>query len=230
MMSKSDVVILFILGRLPLLISWVLKRLIKVSIIVDPNVIFLRNLGAINNTIVHKCVYWDKHRKAFELERLYNGSAAKIKCQVVGGIKDDDRSATDWMEWQANSLAPRIQMPLGPFKTKAHEFIKTFQKELGTADLIYVMEPVIDALATFFCVSRLAAKIRMIDAGYEEAIGTFTYIDDRYVKPHRFKKGVLERNQTFCISAIDAAIQSKRQRQTYQTFTNIKKSRLQLYS
>jgi hypothetical protein len=25
----------------------------------------------------------------------------------------------------------------------------------------------------------------MIDAGYEEAIGTFTYIDGRYVKPHR---------------------------------------------
>jgi transcriptional regulator with XRE-family HTH domain len=178
------------------------------TIIVDPNVFFLRNLGAVNNTIVHECVHWDKHRKAFELERLYNGSVTKIKCQVVGGIKDDERNATDWMEWQANSLAPRIQMPLGPFKTKAHEFIKTFQKELGTTDLIYVMEPVIDALATFFCVSRLAAKIRMIDAGYEEAVGTFTYIDDRYVKPHRFKKGVLERNQTFCISAIDAAIQS----------------------
>ncbi len=101
------------------------------TIIVDPNVFFLRNLGAVNNTIVHECVHWDKHRKAFELERLYNGSAAKIKCQVVGGIKDD-----------------------------------------------------------------------------EEAVGTFTYINDRYVKPHRFKKGVLERNQTFSISAIDAAIQS----------------------
>lgn len=62
------------------------------------------------------------------------------------------------------------------------------------------MEPVIDALATFFCVSRTAAKIRMIDAGYEEAIGTFTYIDGRYVKPHMFKKGAL-RNQTLSISA-----------------------------
>ena len=91
---------------------------------------------------------------------------------------------------------------------RQHEFIKTFQHELGVTDLIYVMEPVIDALATFFCVSRLAAKIRMIDAGYEEAVGTFTYIDGRYVQPHRFKKGVLERNQTFSISATDAAIQS----------------------
>lgn len=168
----------------------------------------MRNLGAVNNTIVHECVHWDKHRKALELERLYNSSATKIKCQVVGGIKDDERNATDWMEWQANSLAPRIQMPLGMFKTKAFELIKEYRRKLNSDELIDVMEPVIDELATFFCVSRLAAKIRMIDAGYEEAIGTFTYIDGRYVRPHRFKKGALERNQTFSIGAEDAAIQS----------------------
>lgn len=63
-------------------------------------------------------------------------------------------------------------------------------------------------MAEFFCVSNLAAKIRMIDAGYEEAIGIFTYIDGHYVKPHRFKKGVLEKNQTFSIDALEAAIQS----------------------
>jgi len=185
------------------------KTIVKAkTIVVDPNIFFLRNLGAVNNTIVHECVHWDKHRKAFELERLYNENATQIKCQVVGGIKGDKRSAVDWMEWHANALAPRIQMPLIPFKTKAHELIKGFQRELGTTEFIDVMEPTIRALADFFCVSNLAAKIRMIDAGYEEAIGTFTYIDDRYVKSHRFKKGTLERNQTFSIDALDAAIQS----------------------
>ena len=178
------------------------------TIFVDPKAYFLRNLGSVNNTIVHECVHWGLHRKAFELERLYNSSVTRIKCQVVGGIKDNNRDATDWMEWQANALAPRIQMPLSTFKNKAFELIKLFRAELGTSELIDVMEPVIDALAAFFCVSRTAAKIRMIDAGYEEAIGTFTYIDGRYVKPHRFKKGALERNQTFSIGAEDAAIQS----------------------
>ncbi len=178
------------------------------TIFVDPKAYFMRNLGAVNNTIVHECVHWDKHRKAFELERLYNASASRIRCETVGGIKDGEKDATDWMEWQANSLAPRIQMPLGTFKTKAFELIKQYQKELGTTELIDVMEPVIEALGIFFCVSRQAAKIRMIDAGYEEAIGTFTYIDGRYVKPHSFKKGALLRNQTFSIGAEDAAIQS----------------------
>lgn len=176
------------------------------TIFVDPKAYFLRNLGAVNNTIVHECVHWDKHRKSFELERLYNSNASKIKCQVVGGIKDSTRDATDWMEWQANALAPRIQMPISTFKTKAFELIKQYKAEIGTSEVIDVMEPVIDALASFFCVSRLAAKIRMIDVGYEEAMGTFTYIDGHYVKPHRFNKGTLQRNQTFSIGAQDAAI------------------------
>jgi len=178
------------------------------TIFVDPKAYFLRNLGSVNNTIVHECVHWDLHRKAFELERLYNSSATLIKCQVVGGIKDNNKDATDWMEWQANALAPRIQMPLAMFKTKAFEYIKQFRTELGTNELIDVMEPVIEALAIFFSVSRTAAKIRMIDAGYEEAMGAFIYIDGQYVRPHGFKKGILEKNQTFSISAVDAAIQS----------------------
>lgn len=177
------------------------------TIFVDPKAYFLRNLGSVNNTIVHECVHWDLHRKAFELERLYNSSATRIKCQVVGGIKGNGRDATDWMEWQANALAPRIQMPLSTFKIKAFEFIKRFRAEMGTSELIDVMEPVIDALATFFCVSRISAKIRMVDAGYEEAVGTFTYIDGHYVKPHGFRKGSIKVNQTFSLSAQDAAVE-----------------------
>ncbi|SKC58103.1 helix-turn-helix domain-containing protein [Maledivibacter halophilus] len=178
------------------------------TIFVDPKAYFLRNLGAVNNTIVHECVHWDKHRKAFELERLYNENATKIKCKVVGGIKDGEKDATGWMEWHANALAPRIQMPLSSFKTKAFEVIKRFKKELETPEIIDVIQPAIDELAIFFCVSRLAAKIRMIDSGYEEAAGAFLYINGQYVKPHSFKKGTLKRNQTFSIPAEDAAIQS----------------------
>lgn len=34
-----------------------------------------RNLGSTYNTIIHECVHWHRHRKAFELERLYNEEA-----------------------------------------------------------------------------------------------------------------------------------------------------------
>lgn len=179
------------------------------TILVDPKTYFLRNLGSVNNTIVHECVHWDKHRKAFELQRLYDSDLSKIKCQVVGGIKGNNKEATEWMEWQANALTPKIQMPLEMFKLKAKEIINLFVIKLGSSENIDIMEPVIDELATFFGVSRTAAKIRMIEAGYEEAIGAFTYIDGRYIKPHSFKKGALKNNQTFSISASDAAIQGK---------------------
>ena len=75
-------------------------------------------------------------------------------------------------------------------------------------DIIDVIEPVIDDLAIFFGVSRLAAKIQMVDAGYEEARGAFIYVDGRYVTPHRYKKVSITEDQTFSIGAEDAAIQS----------------------
>lgn len=175
------------------------------TIFVDPDAYYLRNLGSVNNTIIHECVHWDKHRKAFELERLYNENATQIKCQVVGGIKgNDERTATDWMEWQANALAPRIQMPYSQAKVKAIELIQDYKWQIETNSIIDIMESVIDEMAAFFCVSRLAAKIRMIDLGYEEAIGAFTYIDGRYVKPHGFTKGSIRKDQTFSISLRDA--------------------------
>lgn len=178
------------------------------TIFVDPDTYFLYNLGKVNNTIVHECVHWDLHRKAFELERLYNQDASRIKCRAEGGVEGNSRTATEWMEWQANALAPRIQMPLTMFKTQASKTIKKYRDMMGKYDIIDVIEPVIDDLAIFFGVSRLAAKIRMVDAGYEEARGAFIYVDGRYVTPHRYKKDSITEDQTFSISAEDAAIQS----------------------
>jgi DNA-binding Xre family transcriptional regulator len=179
------------------------------TIFVDPDAYFLRNLGSVNNTIIHECVHWDKHRKAFELERLYNESATQIKCQVVGGITDNkNQSAADWMEWQANALTPRIQMPYTSAKIKAAELMRKYLTLYPGCEPIDIMEDVIKEMALFFDVSRLAAKIRMVDLGFEEAIGTFTYIDGRYVKPHTFKQGAIKRNQTYSISVRDAVFES----------------------
>lgn len=176
----------------------------KGTIVVDPQNFLLRNLGSANNTIVHECVHWALHSKAFELERLYNEDAKQIQCKVVGGIKEGlARSATEYMEWQANSLAPRIQMPLPAFKIKVNEVIRKYRTLCGTDELIDFIEKVIDELHVFYGVSRASAKIRMVDAGYEEAMGAFTYIDGKYVPTHRFKKGAIKKNQTYSVGIED---------------------------
>lgn len=178
------------------------------TIVVDPIMYLLRNLGSVNNTIVHECVHWVKHRKAFELERLFNVEASHISCEVVGGAAARiARSATELMEKQANQLAPRIQMPAEPFRAKASEYITRFMRESGARYENEVMEQVITALETDFGVSKQAAKIRMVELGFESAIGTYTYIDGHYVKPHTFRKGSLKINQTFSVSALDAGLQ-----------------------
>ena len=178
------------------------------TILVDPRNFLLRNLGSVNNTIVHECVHWDKHRIVFALEKLFNKEATRIQCQVVGGIKDNKtRTATDWMEWQANALAPRIQMPLTCFRRKALEVLKAFKLQKSEADYIDLLGPAIDALAQFYGVSRCAAKIRMLDAGYKEAIGVFTYIDGHYVRPHQFKENAISEWQTYSVSVRDIVIE-----------------------
>ncbi len=180
----------------------------KNTIVIDPKTCLFRNIGCENNSIVHECVHGVKHRKVFELERLYNASAYNISCEVVGGAESSVlRNATETMEKQANQLAPRIQMPEGPFRAKASEYIGRFMREKNSDRPNEVMEAVIIQLQSDFLVSRQAAKIRMVELGFEEAIGTFTYLDEHYVKPHCFRKGSIKWNQTFSISAQDAAIE-----------------------
>lgn len=178
------------------------------TILVDPLVYLLRNIGSVNTTIIHECVHWARHRKAFILERLYNETASCISCEVVGGVASGiSKKSTEFMEKQANQLAPRIQMPRGPFKAKAKEYIALFLRETDANYEMDVMEMVIDQLAVDFGVSRQAAKIRLVDLGFDSAIRAFNYVDGHYVRPHGFRKGSLELNQTFTISSQDAAIQ-----------------------
>lgn len=180
----------------------------KKTILYDPNVFFMRSLGCVRNTIIHECVHWDKHKKAFDLQKLYNPDSCTIRCSVVEGEKSsNERTPEDWMEWQANALAPRILMPIKMVKIKAEEIIARQKQQTNTDDLSKIIEPVITELADFFRVSKSSAKIRMIDLGYEEALGAFTYIDDHYVPLHSYKPGSLKRNQTFVIDARDALTQ-----------------------
>ena len=178
------------------------------TILVDPQMYLLRNLGSVNNTIIHECVHWNKHRKAFFLEKLFNPDASFISCEVVGGaVSPLAKKSTEFMERQANQLTPRIQMPAEPFRAKAKEYITRFMRETDARHTIDVMETVIRQLESDFGVSKQAAKLRLVELGIEEAVGTFTYLDGHYVKPHSFRKGAIKLNQTFSIGAQEAAVQ-----------------------
>lgn len=180
------------------------------TILVDKAVAFMYVLGATNNTIIHECVHWDKHQKAFALERLYNKELTNIGCRVEGGVVGNkaEWNAVDWMEWQANALTPKIQMPKVMFLKYVDGLISQYRRDLKAYDMIDIIEPIIISIEEKFGVSKVAAKIRLLEVGYEEALGAFTYIDGRYVKPHKAKKGFLQKHQTFCVPVQDALIET----------------------
>ncbi|AEO99788.1 MULTISPECIES: ImmA/IrrE family metallo-endopeptidase [Heyndrickxia] len=175
------------------------------TILVDPNVYFMRNIGCMNNTIIHECVHWYKHRKYHELVKTYNSDALLISCRVNETTKYKKQwTPEDWMEWHANGIAPRILMPKSMTIKKIEELIIKNELLFGTHDRLNIMENVVYELADFFQVSRIAAKIRMLDLGYKEVEGVYTYVDDHFISNYSFKADSLHKNQTYSISLSDS--------------------------
>jgi len=179
------------------------------TMLINPNVYFMYNVGTANNTIIHECVHWDRHRRPFELQKLLKGDCNHISCEIVevyDGIPQD-APALKWMEWQANQLAPRILMPAEMTKRKLDECLRRLHAEYPMMRNAELMERAVGELAAFFMVSAVAAKIRVIELGYDEAHGVQVFSDGKYLPPFSFPRGTLKPNQTFVIDEKSAMIQ-----------------------
>ena len=177
------------------------------TIIIDKQAYFMNVIGSSHNTIVHECVHWELHKKTVALARLYNSSLSNIGCEVKGGIVGNTRDSLDWIEWQANSIAPKIQMPREMFKKYVDGLITKYRRELDKYDIVDLIEPIITDISVKFGVSKTSAKIRLLEIGRKEAQGAFIYVDGEHIPPHKSDRE-LEINQTYSISAQDAAILS----------------------
>lgn len=182
------------------------------TILVNPDVVFMRNIGSTNNTVIHECVHWDKHYKFFELQKLLNPDIQAISCAVVEDYKKKSNELEDelsWMEWQANALAPKILIPAKTGKEKLSEILNRLHRAYrGRLRDGYVMELAISEFADFFNVSTTAAKIRAVELGFEQAAGVFNFVDGKNYPPFSFKKGSLKKGQTFVIDRNNVIIQS----------------------
>lgn len=182
------------------------------TILVNPDVVFMRNIGSTNNTVIHECVHWDKHYKFFELQKLLNPDIQAISCAVVENYKKKSNELEDelsWMEWQANALAPKILIPAKTGKEKLSEILNRLHRAYrGRLRDGYVMELAISEFADFFKVSTTAAKIRAVELGFEQAAGVFNFVDGKNYPPFSFKKGSLKKGQTFVIDRNNVIIQS----------------------
>ncbi|MBD5481431.1 MAG: hypothetical protein HDR15_02680 [Lachnospiraceae bacterium] len=176
------------------------------TMLINPNVYFMYNIGTANNTIIHECVHWDRHRRPFALQKILNGNVSHISCEIVERYEGmaQDASALQWMEWQANQLAPRILMPADMTKRKLEETLNRLHAEFPLIRNAELLEKAVNELSLFFGVSNIAAKLRVVELGYDSAQGVQVYCDGRYLPPFSFPKGTLKLNQTFVIDEQNA--------------------------
>jgi len=178
------------------------RKVKKDTILVDDNATYLRSYGSKNMTIAHECVHAYYHRKAFLFAQMFSKGLKYIQCQIDGKMTNSDyNETTEWMEIQANALAPYILMPKSSFEPYARELFDRYGS-FGKLS-INVVNDVIDELANRYQVTIYAARKRLIDLGFDRAIGAFNWVDGHYVKPYTFKKGSLDHNETYTISYKD---------------------------
>lgn len=178
------------------------RQILKNTILVDDEAAYLRSYGSRSMTVAHECVHAYYHRKAFLFAKMFNTDLRNIQCQVNGEMKNaESNTAAQWMEIQANGIAPYILMPKESFEAYAKQLFNLYVKEsqIGTNGI----NNIVQNLATTYNVTVYAARKRLIDLGFEEAIGAFNWVDGHYVRPYSFKKGFLAYNETFTVSYKD---------------------------
>lgn len=150
------------------------------TILIDAYTYWERNLGCVKNTMAHEVYHWYKHRMYAAIKYiLYGKDYVACRCPSNMVYPDQEAEWTDEqrMEWQANSMAPRILMPLRTFRMKVDELYKQYDYQ-NTPLKIAVLTCIADDLAKFYGVSRQSALIRMMEAGYKEAASVYNYDSD----------------------------------------------------
>ena len=133
------------------------------TMLIDPDTLFERNIGCLNNTVAHECVHWYKHRnyhmysKGAGIDYVHKNHVYKFDESNQQNWSDDD-----WMEWQANGIAPKILMPIQTFDTVVSNIVDSSKNK--NLPLWILAEKVSD----FYKVSKTSAQIRIKELGLSD--------------------------------------------------------------
>jgi hypothetical protein len=139
------------------------------TMIIDPDTYARRNLGSKRNTIAHECFHWHRH-KIYHLKAAEsrNETNAAYRCPCPTQERDERNISVwtdeDWMEWQANNVAPRILMPIETVEQVFHMMDAESQKNPFVAKgLRSKSQWIIEQTAGFYKVSKKASEIRLTE-------------------------------------------------------------------
>lgn len=130
------------------------------TMLIDPDTLFERNIGCLNNTIAHECVHWYKHRNYY----MHNKGVSIDYVKKNHKSTFDEKNQSKWsdeerMDWQANGIAPRILMPIQTFGGVVNDVINSsMTKNLS-------IWSVAEKVGNFYKVSKTSAAIRIKELG-----------------------------------------------------------------
>lgn len=185
----------------------VIRNAKRGTMYVDPRVFYERTLGTLNSTIAHECFHWHRHQPYHALMKMIgakDGLGKNIQCSIGANRGNSDNwKAVDWMEWQANEIAPKILMPYKTAAKYCKNLIQEQVEHLDGRERMLALENVVDQVAVYYGVSKQAAKIRMRELGFPEVDGVCSFLDGKYIRQFQYSQDTLGAGQTFSISTTD---------------------------
>ena len=162
------------------------------TILVDKSLIEDTKL---DNVIIHECVHIYLHNLFYYAQSLYRSVIGKEVPEFLDYFySETQKDCIRWMETQANSIARHIQMPRDETTDFIIDFIDRYDEEMNFDDY----RELIDMVKNRFGVSRYAAKKRIIELGWTEVRGVYTYCTTGYVDDHEIESR-LPADQTYTL-------------------------------
>lgn len=145
-------------------------KVLRGTMIIDPDTLLQRNIGCMNNTIAHESYHWYKHRN-YHILRSVIDEKRSVAFRCPSDPQNDKFQRTwsdeDWMEWQANGIAPRILLPKETVGIVFERLIReSTENPFIAANLMPPNRWIIEQLADFYRVSKQSAEIRLKELGY----------------------------------------------------------------
>ncbi len=184
----------------------------KRSIVLDK---LTKNSNRSYNTIIHECVHYVRHGLFILLQEMYREEVRKklpdISLDDIAMNAREQRVIKE-IEWQADRLAPRIQMPEFSVRPLIEECLSEFRHLNKTASIVKTIR----RISTHFNVSLQAAKFRLCELGYTDASGVLNYIAGKRVPDYNIT-GTIEPYQTYTVepSAIESLCSSNKTFNSY---------------
>lgn len=143
------------------------------NVLISPSLHGIKNLGRKRYTKAHEGAHWILHRPYFQKKEQLNGGGTDhgfVACRSIERYAPQKKRSTDWLEWQADTLAAALLMPGEIFSKYTRKLLRQAGAVRGYLEganprdkrIFYEIVP---ELSGRFSVSLRAAQIRMIHLG-----------------------------------------------------------------